>query len=64
MIIFFGTILGVLGESYMRVADATNFGASLNFITYVISKSLYFSVYLAILMTGVRVFVSELTESF
>lgn len=64
MIIFFGTILGVLGESYMRVADVTNFGASLNFITYVISKSLYFSVYLAILMTGVRMFVSELTESF
>lgn len=64
MIIFFGTILGILGEDYMRVADAKNFGASLNFVTYIVSKSLYFSVYLAILMTGVRMFVSELTESF
>ncbi|MGL5052064.1 MAG: PTS transporter subunit IIC, partial [Cetobacterium sp.] len=64
MIIFFGTILGILGEEYMRIADASNFGASLNFVTYIVSKSLYFSVYLAILMTGVRMFVSELTESF
>ncbi|MGL6167236.1 MAG: PTS ascorbate transporter subunit IIC [Fusobacteriaceae bacterium] len=64
MIIFFGTILGILGEEYMRIADASNFGASLNFVTYIVSKSLYFSVYLAVLMTGVRMFVSELTESF
>lgn len=63
MLIFFGTIMLILGEDYMRVADKS-FGANLNFITYIVSKSLYFSVYLAILMTGVRMFVSELTESF
>lgn len=64
MIIFFGTIIGILGEEYMRAVDAKNFAISLNFVTYIISKSLFFSVYLAILMTGVRMFVSELTESF
>ncbi|MGL5123592.1 MAG: PTS ascorbate transporter subunit IIC [Fusobacteriaceae bacterium] len=64
MILFFGIILLILGEDYMRKIDANNFGTNLNFITYIISKSLYFSVYLAILMTGVRMFVSELTESF
>ncbi len=64
MIIFFGAILAVLGEDYMRAVDAQNFGKNLSFVTYIVSKSLYFSVYLAILMTGVRMFVSELTESF
>lgn len=63
MLIFFGSIMLILGEDYMRLADKS-FGANLNFITYIVSKSLYFSVYLAILMTGVRMFVSELTESF
>lgn len=64
MIIFFGTILTILGPEYMREIDGGNFGKNLSFVTYVISKSLFFSVYLAILMTGVRMFVSELTESF
>lgn len=63
MIIFFGSILTVLGESYMRQIDGS-FGANLSFVTYILSKSLSFSVYLAILMMGVRMFVSELTESF
>lgn len=64
MIIFFGIILAILGEDYMRAADPKSFKASLHFVTYIVSKSLYFAVYLAILMTGVRMFVSELTESF
>lgn len=64
MIIFFGSILVLLGEDYMRSVDAKNFPETLSFVTYIISKSLYFSVYLAILMSGVRMFVSELTESF
>lgn len=63
MIIFFGAILSILGADYMRSIDPS-FGKNLSFITYIISKSLTFSVYLAVLMTGVRMFVSELTESF
>lgn len=63
MIVFFGTILIILGEGYMRKIDPT-FPQNLSFITYILSKSLSFSVYLAILMMGVRMFVSELTESF
>lgn len=64
MLLFFGVILLILGEDYMRISDAKNFPESLSFITYIVSKALYFSVYLAVLMTGVRMFVSELTESF
>ncbi len=63
MILFFGGIMLVLGEPYMREID-TSFTGNLSFITYIISQSLKFSVYLVILMTGVRMFVAELTASF
>ena len=63
MLIFFGSIMILLGEPYLREIDKT-FVASMAFPTYIISKSLMFSVYLAILMMGVRMFVAELTASF
>ncbi len=63
MLLFFGGIMAVLGEDYMRQIDK-GFAASLAFPTYIISKSLLFAVYLYILREGVRMFVSEMTESF
>ena len=63
MLFFFGTIMIILGEDYMRTLDKT-FVATLAFPTYIVSKALSFAVYLAVLMTGVRMFVAELTESF
>lgn len=63
MLLFFGVIMAILGEDYMRGIDKT-FVASLAFPTYILSKSLLFAVYLAVLMTGVRMFIAELTESF
>ncbi len=63
MLLFFGVIMLILGEDYMRQLDP-KFGANIAFLTYIVEKSLRFAVYLAILMTGVRMFVSELTESF
>jgi PTS system ascorbate-specific IIC component len=63
MLFFFGIIMAILGEEYMRGIDKT-FAPTLAFPTYIVSKSLSFAVYLAILMTGVRMFVAELTESF
>lgn len=63
MLIFFGIIMVILGEPYLRKIDPT-FPANLAFPTYIISKSLSFAVYLFILMSGVRMFVGELTESF
>ena len=64
MLLFFGVIMMILGEPYLREIDAKNFPATLAFPTYIVSKSLSFSVYLAILMMGVRMFVAELTASF
>lgn len=64
MLLFFGTIMIILGEPYMRALDKGGFPATLSFPVYILSKSLSFSVYLFILISGVRMFVAELTESF
>jgi PTS system ascorbate-specific IIC component len=62
MVMFFGTILCVLGRDYLVEQKFMKEGASMFF--YVIQTCLYFSVYLAILQLGVRTFVTELTASF
>lgn len=62
MFLFFGAILMVLGKDYlvsmefMKITD--------NFFFYIMTTSLNFAVYLAILQLGVRTFVTELTNSF
>ncbi|WP_077611266.1 PTS ascorbate transporter subunit IIC [Clostridium sp. Marseille-P2415] len=62
MVLFFGTILCVLGRDYLVEQGFLKEGASMLF--YVIQTCLYFSVYLAVLQLGVRTFVNELTASF
>ena len=63
MMIFFGTIMFILGKD-LFLTIYSSFKVETNFIFYIIEKSLYFAVYLSILQLGVRMFVSELTESF
>ncbi|WP_244833518.1 PTS ascorbate transporter subunit IIC [Clostridium sp. BJN0001] len=63
MIIFFGIIMGILGPDLLHNIDA-GFAADRSFVFYIIEKSLNFAVYLSILQLGVKMFVSELTESF
>lgn len=63
MILFFGTIMGILGPDIMHTIDS-GFDQNTNFIFYILEKSLNFAVYLSILQLGVRMFVAELTESF
>ena len=62
MLIFFGTILCILGRDYLVEQEFLAEGGSMVF--YVIQTCLYFAVYLAILQLGVRTFVNELTASF
>lgn len=64
MTVFFGIIIAILGEPYMRELDTAGFGKAQNFVFYIIEKSLFFAVYVTILQLGVRMFVSELHESF
>ena len=63
MMVFFVIIIGILGKDLMLTIDSS-FKPQTNFAFYIIEKSLYFAVYLSILQLGVRMFVSELTESF
>ncbi len=63
MTVFFGAIITVLGPDLMHSIDKS-FGKNQNFLFYIVEKSFYFAVYLTILQLGVRMFVSELTNSF
>ncbi|MDR1915195.1 MAG: PTS ascorbate transporter subunit IIC [Synergistaceae bacterium] len=62
MTAFFGGILLVLGSEYLTEAKFMKPGQS--FFFYILTTSLNFAVYLAILQLGVRTFVTELTQSF
>ena len=62
MFLFFGLILLVLGKDYL--IEAGFLAANKNFFFYIMTTSLNFAVYLAILQLGVRTFVTELTNSF
>lgn len=63
MVVFFGTIMGILGEDFLRQLDSS-FSADTAFPVYVLIQSLYFTVYLQVLNMGVKMFVGELTQSF
>lgn len=63
MFVFFGIIMGILGKDMMVQID-DGYNGVMNFGFYILEKSLSFAVYLSILQLGVRMFVSELTESF
>lgn len=63
MVIFFGAIMMLLGEDFLRQIDS-GFSEETAFAVYILIQSLYFTVYLQILNMGVKMFVGELTESF
>jgi len=62
MTLFFGAILLILGQPYL--VEAKFLGEGKSFFFYILTTSLNFAVYLAILQLGVRTFVTELTNSF
>lgn len=68
MLVFFGSILFVLGPDIMSNVELIGAGAynplKQAFFMYVIQTAFTFSVYLFILMQGVRMFVAELTNAF
>ena len=62
MLLFFGTLLLVLGKSFL--VEKGFMGASDSFFFYILKFALNFAVYLRILQMGVSMFVAELTQSF
>lgn len=63
MTVFFGSIMGIIGEEAMRAMDA-GFSANTLFIVYILTKCLHFAVYMYILLAGVRMFIGELMKAF
>ena len=59
MTLFVGTIMFVVGPSNFTYDTNKYF-----FVTYVFERTAYFAVYITIILTGVRMFVGELTASF
>lgn len=69
MLFFFGAILLVLGPDIMANKEVIKTGAVFdptkqNFYMFILQTALTFSVYIFILMQGVRMFVAELTNAF
>ncbi|HEL1785992.1 TPA: PTS sugar transporter subunit IIC [Streptococcus suis] len=69
MLVFFGVILFILGPEIMANPEVITSGTPYNpakqaFFMYVVQTAFTFSVYLFILMQGVRMFVAELTNAF
>jgi PTS system ascorbate-specific IIC component len=62
MTLFFSVILILLGKPYL--VEKRFMAANASFVFYILTTSLNFAVYLAILQLGVRTFVTELTQSF
>jgi PTS system ascorbate-specific IIC component len=62
MTLFFSIILLMLGRDYL--VEQKFLAPTGSFLFYIITTSLNFAVYLAILQLGVRTFVTELTQSF
>lgn len=64
MLVFFGTILFILGPEYLAAKKFYNPGSGEWFVKYVFKTTIHFAVYLFILQSGVRMFVAELATSF
>ena len=63
MLAMFGTVLFVIGSEAMAIVDPSGV-SGISYFSYVVQVSLSFTVNFIILQTGVKMFVSEITESF
>ncbi len=63
MTAFMAVLMTILGKDVLSVVDS-NFNGNQNFIFYIIETSFKFSVYMQILLVGVRMFVAELSQAF
>lgn len=64
MLLFFGTIMVILGPDLLKELDASNYTSGLAFPVYIFQRCASFAVSLVVLKTGIRMFVGEMVESF
>ena len=63
MLLFFGIVMVIIGPDILKELD-TSYSAGVAFGVYIFQKCASFAVDLVILKTGIRMFVSEMVESF
>ena len=64
MFIFFGVIIVTIGPARLAEIADSGYAAGSSFVMYVFTTTMKFPLYMVILTTGLRMFVSELTVAF
>lgn len=64
MFVFFGIIIGAIGPDKLAAIEGSGYTAGASFAMYLFTTTMKFPVYMVILTTGLRMFVSELTVAF
>ena len=64
MFLFFGIIIVAIGPARLAEIPDSGYVAGASFVMYVFTTTMKFPLYMVILTTGLRIFVSELTVAF
>lgn len=64
MFVFFGAIIIAIGPERLMAIEGSGFAAGSSFAMYIFTTTMKFPIYMVILTTGLRMFVSELTVAF
>ena len=64
MFVFFGIIIVAIGPDKLALIEGSGYTEGASFVMYVFTTTMKFPLYMVILTTGLRMFVSELTVAF
>lgn len=64
MFVFFGIIIVAIGPDRLAAIEGSGFTTGSSFVMYLFTTTMKFPIYMVILTTGLRMFVSELTVAF
>lgn len=64
MFVFFGIIICAIGPAKLALIEGSGYSEGASFVMYVFNTTMKFPIYMVILTTGLRMFVSELTVAF
>lgn len=64
MFVFFGIIITAIGPARLAAIEGSGYKEGASFVMYLFTTTMKFPIYMVILTTGLRMFVSELTVAF